>query len=548
MAFTGSARVWVLFFCSSILIGTTSYGQLPQFSITLSDKDYQTLTARDIFNDEFLPAALEYRGTEWKKVEIRFKGRSTRYFPKKSYRIKFPKGELFGKSHQINLHAMYIDKSFIREKLAWDIFEDMGEMAPHASSYARVSINGESKGVFLTVDRIDRYFLQRNGRYASSMYNAGGFYSLADLTIQSVDLLKLYYEKEIGDDNDYSDLQDLISVLNTTTDSVFSSKLDSLFEMGSVYKWLAGNILMMMGDSYIKNYYLYHDLSRKIQSWVVIPWDYDQTFGLSGDIALQYPNSLLNDGFAYTFPPLSGPPNVLKDRIWAIPSLQQHLRRYVDTLLNTVFTEERLFPLADSLAAVIRNDVAADSQKWGSYQDFLDDIEAVKYFITARRNYLLKTFVNTPIGEFKVVTIAIKQVNMPYHFVDVDGRQLATVWLKDAGNLDSLRVVTFPDSIPVHIASADTGRCVRRLVRITPIPSNAHFSGTLQWMYHDVSSLDREVGTQVKGERALRAFRYDGHSWKELSSNVNPLANIVTINSFTQDLCGDSTYLALRVQ
>ncbi|MBI1806382.1 MAG: CotH kinase family protein [Ignavibacteria bacterium] len=530
-----------------IFIITTADGQLPQFTITMSDDDYRALNARDIFVDEFLPATVEYQGTTWNKAEIRFKGRSTRYFPKKSYRLKFPKNKLFQNTHQINLHAMYTDKSSIREKLAWDLFQDMGEMAPHAW-FARLSINQQYKGLYLVVDRIDRYFLQHRERFAWSLYNSGGFYSLADLTPQSVDLLKLYYEKEIGDDNDYSDLQGLINVLNFTPDSTFPAALDSLFEVNSIYNWLAGNILMMMGDSYNKNYFLYHDVSRKTQSWVIIPWDYDESFGLSGDVAVPYPHSLLNDGFAYTFPPLSGPPNVVKDRVWNIPSLQQHLRRYVDTLLHSVFTEEHLFPRIDSLSALIRDDVAADSQKWGSDQDFLDNVETVKYFITARRNYLLKTFIGSPTGDFCSVTLPIKRGSNPYHFVEMEGRLLATLWVKDAGNLDSLRVEAFPDSIPREIDPVDTGKCVRRWIRVTAIPENAHFTATFQWMYQDVSSLDREVGTQVKDERALRGYAYNGRSWTGLRSRVNPYANIVTIDSFTQDMCGDSTYIALIVR
>jgi spore coat protein CotH len=517
--------------------------QIPEFRITMDREDLDSLLSRDAFSNKALSAKLEYAGEVWKNIGVRFKGRSNRYFPKHSYRLKLSGRSLNG-ARQINLHSMYTDKSFLREKLAWDVFADIGEMAPRAS-YAKLTLNGKSQGLYLDVERVDKYFLQNRGRQPGSLYNAGGYYSLADMSLQSKDLLKLYYPKEIGDEDDYRDLQDLFRTIRDTPDSSFADVMNRTFDMKSVFGWLEGNILLAMGDSYNKNYYLYHDASRPAQQWTIIPWDYDESFGLSGDLAIPYPASLLNDGFEYRFPALAGPSNVLKDRIWANPGLRSKLVARVDSLLRTVFTEERMAPRIDSLASLIRADAEADTAKWGTTQDFLDNVETVKYFVTARRNYLFATLIDSPRGMYDIVTMRTTRTGVPYRFTGFDGSLVATLWLTSFRGLDSIQVESFPDSLPPDLRRADSGRCVKRWLRITPFPARAKFTARVQWMYHDASSADREVGHAVKDERALGCFLREAHRWVPLPAKINPFANLVTIDSITDRQCGPERYLAL---
>ncbi|TLY32443.1 MAG: hypothetical protein E6K56_03230 [Ignavibacteria bacterium] len=496
---------------SIVLAHATASAQIPEFKIA--------------FSNEVLPATFEHAGKVWKDVQIRFKGRSNRYFPKKSYRIKFPAKHHFNGVHQLNLHSMYTDKSFLREKLSWDFFADLGMLAPRAS-YARLTINGAYQGLYAVVDRVDKNFLALHGKTSASLYNAGGFYSLADLTVQPKELLKLYYPKEIGEEDDYPDLLSMLDSLNKTPDSLFAVMLGRLFDINSVYNWFAGNIILSSGDSYTKNYYLYHDPSRRSQQWVIIPWDYDESMGLTGDMAVPYPGSLLNDGFDYRFPPLAGPSNVLRDRLWKNPALREALRRRVDTILRTVFTEERMDARIDSLVALIHTDVAADSQKWGTYQDFLDNVQTVRYYVTARRNFLLATYINPPSGINNNVTVKTTKSGVAYHFVGLDGSQIATLWLSHIRGLDSVRIE-------------------RRWLRITPIPAAAKFTGKLEWMYHDASSMDREVGKAVKDERSLRCFWHGTGGWIPVASHINPFANLVTVESITEKQCAEGTYFGL---
>lgn len=528
------------------LIATiTLYAQIPQYIMIMKPDDYQLLFTRDIFSDSLIPASLEYQGNYWNDAQIRFKGHSTRYYPKKSYRVKFSKTHLFQNMQSVNFNAMYTDKSFLREKLAWELFNELNQLAPRAH-HASFSMNGK-EGIYLFIEKIDKYFLQNRGRKIAPMYEANDTYISADLTEQPDSILKMYYDKEIGDASDYSDLAQLVNAINLAPDISFRDTVYKYFDVQSVLDWFSGNILTMMGDSYNKNYLLYRDTSKVNQQWTIIPWDYDLSFGRSGDLAIPYPASLLNDGFAYTFPPLSGPSNVLKDRLMATPSLWEELKLHVDTALNTIFTEEHLHPRIDSLASMIENYVSPDQQKWGTIQDFYDHVEALKYYVTARRNYLKKTFINPPSGEYNRVTLPVSQTDVPYHFVAFDGRLIATLWLKELYGLDSIRVQVHPESIPPNIPNPNDEKFVKRWVEIIPYPSSARFTAKLQWMYSDVSSLDREVGAGVQDERFLRCYVFDGSYWNCLSSKINYFANFVTVDSIAENECGVGKHFALMM-
>ncbi len=527
-----------------LCISTAGWAQIPRYTITISETVGESLRTRDVFSNDYLPARFEYNDTVWDKAEIRYKGHSNRFFSKKPLRVRFPKKHLFEGMEDLNLNAMYTDKSFIREKLAWNLFEEMGELAPRAH-YATFSLNGKSQGLYLVVEKVDKYFLQNHGRMISSVYNAGGYYSLGDMTVQSRKLLPMYYPKEVGDKDDYDDLFNLFTSLNSSPDSGFPRVADSLFDMNSVYNWFAGNILMMMGDSYNKNYLLYRDVSRRTGQWTVIPWDYDISFGTTGDFVVPYPRSLLNDGFGYTFPPLSGPTNILKERMQRSPAMMDRLRLRVDTLLNTIFTNEHLDPMIDSLASLIRNEVVADSQKRGTYQDFVDAVEALKYFITARGNFLRMTYTHPHAGMFDMVMVKHFKKNEPEYCVGLDGRLIATLWFEKMQGLDSMLVEAHPDSVYPGFDTVQTPAFVRRWMRITPYPESAKFIMKLRWSYHDIASTEREVSPGVNDERALRCFYNHKGVWQPLPGKINPLSNTMTIESVSNRDCGPDNYFML---
>jgi photosystem II stability/assembly factor-like uncharacterized protein/spore coat protein CotH len=525
----------------SVLFTVYLFAQVPQYSVTMTPADYDLLYTRDIWSDVFLNSPFKSHDTLWSGATIHFKGHSTRYFPKKAYRVRFKTNNLFYGLRDVNFNPMYTDKSNMREKLAWDLFAEMKTVAPFCY-HAGFSINGESKGLFSFIDKFNKYFLTMRGLPLGNLYEASDTYIGADLTVQPDSLIKLYYDINMGDTN-YTDLKALIQAVNDASPSQFAETATQYFDTSSVLNWFCGNTITMMGDSYNKNYALYHDTTRVSQQWVVIPWDYDLSWGRSGDLTKPYPSSLLNDGFACTYPPLSGPSNVLKDRWMATPRLAEMFRSRLKFVLDSIFTETRYHNKIDSLKTLIENEVANDNYKWGTIQDFYEHVEALKYYVTVRRNYLYKTFINPPNGMYNIVTLPITQTDVPYHFVTYDGRTIATMWFSSIIGLDSINVRAYPDSTPPFISNPADERFIKRWLKITPYPSNAQFTAKLQFMYQDIQANDREVGAGVQDERLLRAGSFNGTYYESLPTKINSYANTVTIEHINNAQVGNGKYV-----
>lgn len=539
----GMKKTYFLFGLT-FLLSSHLFAQVPNYSVTMTQADYDSLYTRSVWSDVRLPAPFTSNDSLWSSSTIRFKGHSTRYYPKKSYRVRFATSQLFYKVRDANFNAMYTDKSFMREKIAWDLFADMKAVAPFCY-HSNFSINGESKGLFSFIDKVDQYFLLNRGLTPGPLYEANDTWTLADLTVQPDSLLAMYYDLGIG--TSYNDLKSFIQTINDASAPTFYQTVVQLIDTNSVLNWFCANTITMMGDSYNKNYNLFRDTTRASQQWIIIPWDYDLSWGRSGDLTKPYPSSLLNDGFAYTYQPLAGPSNVLKDRWMATPQLKEMFRLRLKFVLDSLFTEVRYHTKIDSLKTLIENEVAADNYKWGTMQDFDEQVDALKYFTTVRRNYLYKTFINPPSGMYNIVTLPITQTNVPYHFVTYDGRTIATMWFTSISGLDSINVRAYPDSTPPLISNPGSERYLKRWLRITPYPSNAQFNAKLQFMYSDRQANDREVGTGVQDERLLRAGFFNGSYYESLPTKINSFANTVTIDQISQSQVGNNKYISALI-
>ena len=527
-----------------LLFFENALAQLPEYKVTMSPADYELLYTRSIWSDVYLNAVFNANDTIYPNSKIRFKGHSTRYFPKKSYRIRMSTNQLYNGIRDLNFNAMYTDKSMIREKLAWDLYADLNAVAPFCF-HSKLSINDNPKGLFVLIDKVDKYFLQNRGFTPGPLYEASDNYTMADLTPQPDSLLAIYYDLGIG--SSYADLKELISILNSTPDENFEETVIQLFDTLSVLNWFTVNTITMMGDSYNKNYNLFRDTTRNIHQWIVIPWDYDLSFGRNGDPSIQYPADLLNDGFAYTFEPLSGPFNVLKNRWMSIPSLSERFRLYLKRTLDSIFTEVRYHQKIDSIATLIQTEVANDNYKWGTLNDFFEHTEALKYFVTVRRNYLYKTFINEPSGLYNIVTLPIEQTGVPYHFVTYDGKTIATMWFTYFDNLDSIAIYSYPDSTPPCFIESSNEKYIKRFLKIITYPENAVFNAKLQFMYQDIYKNYTELGEGVQDEHLLNVIHFNGDNIEILDGVLNTYGNFITIENVTERFTGWEKYFTAAI-
>ena len=218
-------------------------------------------------------------------VGFRLRGNTSRNAQKKSFKLDFNhfiSGREFYDVEKINLNGEHNDPSIVRSKLCWDIFQEIGVTSSRAV-HAKVFINGEYYGLYISVEHIDDTFLKRN--YDDDSGNLWKCIWPADLTYRGdnpedyhpyYDDNRPYELKTNTDEYDYSKLARLIRIIHQTPDS-----LEMVLNMKETLQYLAVNILTGSWDDYRflrNNFYLYHNPTDDLIHW--IPYDYDNTFSI----------------------------------------------------------------------------------------------------------------------------------------------------------------------------------------------------------------------------------------------------------------------------
>ncbi|MBK7711578.1 MAG: CotH kinase family protein [Bacteroidales bacterium] len=246
------------------------------------------------FEPIWVPCDFFYGNKQWYKTGIRVKGNSSLRstisagIKKYSFKLDFDQYEdtypgilnqRFYGFKQLNLNNNFEDQSFMREKVAGDLFREFG--IPCAkSAYYEVYINygngSQYFGLYTMVEEVDdtvisTQFAVNDGNLYKPEGTAASFgsgtYNTAD-----------FYNKTNEESSDWSDIKALYDALHSGTrisdPATWRVLLESEIDMDLFIKWLAANTVMQNWDSYGRmphNYYLYNDPDLKRFIW--IPWD-----------------------------------------------------------------------------------------------------------------------------------------------------------------------------------------------------------------------------------------------------------------------------------
>lgn len=260
------------------------------------------------FSDEtpiYVPCNVEFNGTNWYYVGIRYKGNSTlsgaysSNIDKLPLRLDFDKFEddfpeitnqTFYGFNELSLGNNYKDLSFMREKVTNDILREFGLPAVQSSYYRIYIDNGDGNGAvyygLYTMDEVvfDTHLLNAFGSETGNCYKPDGdAATFADGSFDESELGKKTNELS----SDWSDLEALYDIINdgsrTSSPTQWRADLDAIFNTDVFLMWLAANTTFQNWDTYgvmTHNYYLYNDPANGQITW--IPWDNNEAFQSSG--------------------------------------------------------------------------------------------------------------------------------------------------------------------------------------------------------------------------------------------------------------------------
>jgi len=256
--------------------------------IQLPPNQLDVLLGDSLYSDHEFLAQFSYQSANFNlnlaQVGFRVRGNTSRNAGKKSFNIDFNEyvpGQKFLDIDNMNLLGNHNDPSQLRAWFSGKILRD-ASLPASRSSFIKLFINNQYKGLYLNNEAIDDEFLQ--SRFIDD--DGGNLYKCiwgSDLTYQGPNFsyAATYELKTNKTQNDYSGLIHFLEVLNTTPNSAFPCAIQEVFDVDLYLKTLVYEILIGHWDGYAankNNFYLYQRPSDG--KFIFMEYDMDNTFGI----------------------------------------------------------------------------------------------------------------------------------------------------------------------------------------------------------------------------------------------------------------------------
>ncbi|MCZ2394429.1 MAG: CotH kinase family protein [Chitinophagales bacterium] len=326
--------------------------------------------------------------------DIRYRGGYSLRYNKKSFdfnlKKKIPLGGL-PKEDDWVLNASYVDKTFNRHKLGYDLFRKMNlnNIAPQ-SMYIEVYQDAQPKGLFILMQKLTAKVLGVNKKDAAAfVFKEPPVFYIDEMHLQ--DTLNIFQQKypklSVIDKKDF--LMSFREFLLKSDEKVFSKEINQWIDMENIIDWFIILLLANAGDNIVKNFYLYKVDS--ITPMRVALWDFDHSFGRDGDNEMN-----LNER------PLNMKRSILFVRLWNNPYLnfnQRLMDRWHELRNNQMISESEIHKMIDRNVRIIQPYISKNNRLWPKNSpdyyddnDFYQELALMDSFIKSRIKDLDKLF------------------------------------------------------------------------------------------------------------------------------------------------------------
>ncbi|WP_298778158.1 CotH kinase family protein [uncultured Polaribacter sp.] len=370
---------------------TSLYGTFGNGNGSFSDDDDDPI---------FVPGEVFYEGKQWYRVGLRFKGNSSlaRTWAegnlKLSFKMDFDEYEdeypqidnqRFYGFKKFSLKNNFDDKSFLREKVATDVFRNAGLASSHAAFYTLYVDYGNGPiyfGLYTLVEEVDDTVIET--QFSSddgNLYKPDG--DAASFAISTFDEDE-YVKKTNEDEADFTDVSNLLSIIHdatrTTDAATWRANLETVFDTDVFLKYLAVNTVIQNWDTYGRmthNYFLYNNPDTSKLTW--IPWDNNealQTGKQGGSYNLDF------SGLNASEWPLIG--YLYQDEVY-----KEKYDTYVQEVIDGAFNETTIQSLYTSYASLIESYATSELSGYtflDNTLDFQSAISELNAHVTSRKN------------------------------------------------------------------------------------------------------------------------------------------------------------------
>jgi spore coat protein H len=313
--------------------------------IELPNSQLQLLLGDSLYTDHEFLASFRYQSSLFldtiSQVGFRVRGNTSRSAGKKSFSIDFNDfipGQKFKGLDNMNLVGNHNDPSQLRAWLSNQILKSAG-LTVSRTSFVRLYINNEYKGLYLNNEAIDDEFIKDRflGNSSGNLFKCSWGSYLTYLGNNPQVYQETYDLKTNQVLNDYSGLIHFIDILNNTNNSEFPCAIQQVFDVDRYLKTLVYEILIGHWDGYAgnkNNYYLYQRPSDG--KFVFIEYDMDNTFGIDW-FNENWSVRNINNWYMGNRP--------LIQRLFAVPYYKDQFNFYMNEALTSIFNQDWLLQL-----------------------------------------------------------------------------------------------------------------------------------------------------------------------------------------------------------
>lgn len=220
--------------------------------------------------------------------KIKRRGGYSISFPKHSYEIDLNKNIPLGdlpKDDDWILNANYIDKTFIRHVISYELFTDMhtNNVAPKCR-YIELELNNKYNGLYVLMEKLDRSSLGINKKDEMAVIFKDPHIfrkSYTGIVPQKADNFHQQKYPKIYIDDKREFIEGVRELILNGPKTSFKQDFSNMFDLNNIIDWHLLILISNNSDGILKNFYLYKiDAATPIR---IAPWDYDHSFGRDGD-------------------------------------------------------------------------------------------------------------------------------------------------------------------------------------------------------------------------------------------------------------------------
>ncbi len=183
------------------------------------------------------------------------------------------------------LNATYIDKTFIRHVLSYELFSIMGENnIVSKSQYVELEINGKYQGLYILMEKLDKSSLDIKKSDSLAMIFKEPFLFIATYKGAVPQYEHNFHQQtypRIKQEDKGQYLENIRQLILNSEDEEFTAGITDMLDIDNIIDW---HLLLLMtnnSDGILKNFYLYKKDNET--PFRVAPWDYDHSFGRDSD-------------------------------------------------------------------------------------------------------------------------------------------------------------------------------------------------------------------------------------------------------------------------